>query len=195
MPRAPARAVADRSAPVAQDDKALVVFVFPPCTETSGWSASREELLLCEESATNRIRVAGEDGGLVADIGAGEYAAIHEDPGHHLYGARHWEDRCAQLDRTDCVGVLDADLQPGRTYYVTFHWKHLFGKLRRPTGRLELVPFEPDAAVTPKLRRVELVAHPDGPEVFGLRNVDVSSAISDRLAQDRDDRIATPRLE
>lgn len=145
----PVRFVAGEELPKPHSDKALVLLAFSPCEHPAPAdlaeprSESIERSLTCRRADDNRIRVVEHGGRFVADVGFGEYMAVYEEPGHHRYDATHRADRCALLT-TSCVGVLDADLEAGKTYLVDLRWRHIAGRWTRPNGRLEIASVSGD---------------------------------------------------
>lgn len=195
-------AASARELPPIRPDKALVIFMFPPCARYSGPAANDEEKMLCRKRRRNRIRVVESDGRLVTDFGVDQYGASYEEPGRHVYGTYHHFDHCT-WDRTDCVAALKATLQPGQVYIVTFRWSYTLtsgGKsLGLVYGRLEVTPVSAEREPIfrqrlAELDRVEII--PDGERGrFGeLRSTYVSGNTLGRLVQDREDGVRTPHL-
>jgi hypothetical protein len=196
-------AVDRRQLPPVREDKALVIFMFPPCARYSGPTLTDEEKLLCRVRRRNRIRVAEQGARLVTDFGVDQYGASYEEPGRHLYGAYHHFDHCT-WDRTDCVAALKANLLPGQIYFVTFRWNHILTgggrSLGLTYGRLEITPVsaERESIFRERLAEIDRVEpNPDyrepGP-IVGLRSAYVSTRALDRLAQDRKDGAPIPHL-
>ena len=203
-PPSPTRvAVAPRELPPVHPDKALVIFMFPPCERYSGPIVNPEESMLCRVGRRNRIRVVEQGARLVGDFGVNQYGASYEEPGRHLYGALHHSDHCT-WDRTDCVAALQANLLPGKVYFVTFRWKHILtsgGKsLGLRYGRLEITPVsaEKEAIFRARLAKIDRVEpDPNYRESGGigeLRSFDVSQGALVRIAQDRKDGAPIPHL-
>lgn len=196
-------AVAARDAPPVVADKALVIFMFPPCARYSGTAATEEEKVLCRVGRRNRIRVVEQGARLVTDFGVDQYGASYEEPGRHLYGAFHHYDHCT-WDRTDCVAAMKANLEPGKVYFVTFRWNHILtsgGKsLGLKYGRLEITPVSPERepifrARLSEIDRVEPIpGHRETGGIGELRSVYVSQQALVRVAQDRKDGVAIPHL-
>jgi hypothetical protein len=197
-------AVHGRELPPVIPDRALVIFMFPPCARYSGPAANEEEMVLCRVDRRNRIRVVEQGARLVTDFGVDQYGASYEEPGQHLYGAFHHFDHCT-WDRTDCVAALKANLLPGRVYFVTFRWKHITTSdesrgLGLDYGRLEVTPVSEGRehlfrARLAEIDRVEPI--PGFREQGGigeLRSFYVSQQALVRVAQDRRDGVPIPHL-
>lgn len=216
IPTVPAK---EQTLPPVPPGRALVIFVWPACRHYipntcndlfdlfSGGAGCKaviqstpEERVMCRRTWENRIRVVEKGARLVTDIDVGDYAASIEEPGKHVYAAHHWRDTC-MFGRADCVAALEATLEAGKTYVVTFDWKHFDHSSRRSWGRLSFVPIEAsDAWYLPQrlsvMRRVEL--DPKPPDRYThreIRDVSVGSMVSRRVTQDRRDGVATPTLD
>lgn len=195
-------AASARELPPVLPDKALVIFMFPPCARYSGPAATDEEKLLCRKRRRNRIRIVESDGRLVTDFGVDQYGASYEEPGRHVYGAYHHFDHCT-WDRTDCVAALKANLVAGRVYIVTFRWSYTLtsgGKsLGLVYGRLEVTPVSPEREAIFRERlsqvdRVEIIPGAERGRFGELRSTYVSGNTLGRLVQDREDGVPTPHL-
>ena len=97
---------------------------------------SQEAWFLCKRYAMNRIRVVEEGATTATDIGLDEYGALYEEPGRHRYGAYRWSDTC-RLGRWNCIAALDANLEAGHVYVVTFRWTFLARGSLATFGRLD----------------------------------------------------------
>jgi hypothetical protein len=197
----PTRTAVDRRQllPV-REDKALVIFMFPPCARYSGPVANDEEMMLCRQARKHRIRVVEQGARLVTDFGVNQYGAAYVEPGRHLYGAFHYADHCA-WNRTDCVAALKANLLPGKTYFVTFRWNHdLTSRNGLLYGRLEITPVTParEAIFLARLAEIDRVEPIPGHREKGyfgeLRSFYVSQRALERVAQDRKDGVPIPHL-
>jgi hypothetical protein len=196
-------AVGRRQLPPVLEDKALVIFMFPPCARYSGPVATEEERLLCRARRRNRIRIVEQGARLVSDFGVDQYGASYEEPGRHLYGAYHHFDHCIWY-RTDCVAALKANLMPGQIYFVTFRWDHILtggGKGPGGTyGRLQITPVsaERETIFRARLAEIDRVEPTPGYRepgpIIGLRSSYVSRLALDRLAQDRREGAPIPHL-
>jgi hypothetical protein len=193
-----------RELPPIVADKALVIFMFPPCARYAGPSANEEEEMLCRIARRNRIRIVEEGARLITDFGVDQYGAAYQEPGKHFYGAYHHFDHCT-WDRTDCVAVLKANLEAGKVYIVTFRWNYITTSdpnqgLGLNYGRLEITPVTPgrEHIFRARLAQIDRVEPTPGfREVGGfgeLRSFYVSQRARDRVAQDRKDGVAIPHL-
>lgn len=196
-------AVSRHDLPPVLEDKALVIFMFPPCARYTGLAANEEEKVLCRVSRRNRIRVVEKGARLVTDFGVDQYGASYEEPGQHLYGAFHHYDHCT-WDRTDCVAALKANLQAGKVYFVTFRWKFITSSDGRALGldygRLEVTPVSEarEHLFRARLAEIDRVEPIPGFREQGgigeLRSVYVSQQTLVRVAQDRRERAPIPHL-
>jgi hypothetical protein len=198
------RVAVTSAVPPADDEKALVIFMFPPCARYEGIPVNAEEAMLCRKGRRNRIRVVERGARLVTDIGVDQYGASYEEPGRHLYAAFHHGDHCT-MGRADCIAALKANLLPGKVYIVTFRWNYFTtsggrGGLRLQYGRLEITPVSAEReplfrARLAELERVEPIPgfHERG-MIGELRTSYVSNHVLERVAQDKKDGVATPVL-
>jgi hypothetical protein len=190
--------------PPPEEDKALVIFMFPPCARYEGLAVNVEEAMLCRKARRNRIRVVERGARLVTDIGIDQYGASYEEPGPHLYAAFHHGDHCT-MGRADCIAALKANLTPGKVYIVTFRWNYFTtsggrGGLSLQYGRLEITPVSAERehlfrARLAQLERVEPIPGFRERGMIGeLRSSYVSNNVLERVAQDRADGVPTPFL-
>jgi hypothetical protein len=186
--------------PPPDEEKALVIFMFPPCARYSGPAVDMEEAMLCRKARRNRIRVVDRGARLVTDIGVDQYGASYEEPGRHLYAAFHHRDHCT-IGRADCIAALKASLLPGKVYLVTFRWNYTTTGWRGlQYGRLEITPVSPEREPIfrgrlAELERVEPIpGFRERGRIGELRTAYVSNHVLERVAQDRADGVSTPFL-
>ena len=197
-------AVNARQLPPVLPDKALVIFMFPPCARYAGPTANEEENMLCRIGRRNRIRVVEQGARLVTDFGVDQYGASYEEPGRHLYGAFHHLDHCMP-GRKDCVAAMKANLEAGKVYLVTFRWDN--GTTSDETrglgldyGRLVITPVsaEHEPIFRARLARIDRVEpdpnHRERGGIGELRSFYVSQGALERVAQDRRDGAPIPHL-
>jgi hypothetical protein len=148
----------------------------------------------------NRIRVVEHGARLVTDIDLGQYGASFEEPRKHRYAAFHWADSC-RFNRYDCIAAMEADLEAGKTYFVTFRWRMLERGRKTTYGRLDFVPVAEDGRegfrrMLSGRQRVEPdPTYRENGMPGQLRSVQVSSLLLQRIEQDEDDGVRTPRLD
>lgn len=194
------RVAVTSAVPPVDEEKALVIFMFPPCARYSGRAVNMEEAMLCRKGRRNRIRVVERGARLVTDIGIDQYGASYEEPGKHLYAAFHHGDHCT-AGRADCIAALKANLLPGKVYIVTFRWDYETTGFRGlQYGRLEITPVSAERenifrARLADLERVEPIPGFRERGMIGeLRTAYVSNHVLERVAQDRADGVPTPFL-